>query len=35
MVCVVNFMNQLDWATKGLDFQLNVILDVSVGCVSG
>ena len=30
VVCVVNFMNQLDWATKGLDIQLKVILDVSV-----
>ena len=30
MVCVVNFMDQLDWATKCLDIQLNVILDISV-----
>ena len=30
MVCVVNFMDQLDWATKCLDIQLNVTLDVSV-----
>jgi len=30
VVCVVNFMDQLDWATKCLDIQLNVILDVSV-----
>ena len=30
VVCVVNFMDQLDWATKCLDIQLNVTLDVSV-----
>lgn len=30
VVCVVNFMGQLDRATGCLDIQLNVILNVSV-----